>query len=74
MIRCFAADGALRVRVEDDGAGFEMGDLSARLQDGHLGLLGLRQRVELAGGELSVGSTPGEGTAISAVIPLQEEA
>jgi signal transduction histidine kinase len=71
-IRCSVVAGALRIRVEDDGAGFEMGDLSARLQHGHLGLLGLRQRVELAGGELRVESTPDEGTAVSAVIPLEE--
>ncbi len=33
------------------------------------GLLGMRHRVEAAGGSLTVSSTPGEGTLVSAVLP-----
>ena len=37
---------------------------------GHLGLIGMRQRIDLVGGELEVGSEPGKGTTIDAVVPL----
>jgi two-component system, NarL family, sensor histidine kinase DevS len=57
-------DGALRLRVTDDGKGF---DPSAPA--GGFGLIGMRERAELAGGTLELLSTPGVGTTISAVIP-----
>lgn len=57
--------------VEDDGAGF---DVAAVLGDGdpgrHLGLDGMRERVELAGGKLSIESTLGAGTALHAHLPI----
>jgi signal transduction histidine kinase len=48
--------------VRDDGVGFEPG------HEGY-GLTGMRQRVTGVGGELAVESAPGEGTAISAIVP-----
>ncbi len=59
----------IEVRVSDDGQGFAERDLSERLTHGHLGLLSLRQRVELAGGTFTVTSAPGEGTELVARIP-----
>jgi signal transduction histidine kinase len=56
--------GALRVRVRDDGRGFD----PVAATDG-FGLIGMRERAELAGGLLELRSAPGEGTTISAVIP-----
>jgi signal transduction histidine kinase len=55
---------SLRVRVSDDGKGF---DPSAQT-DG-FGLIGMRERAELAGGTMELRSAPGEGTTIGAVIP-----
>jgi signal transduction histidine kinase len=57
-------NGALRVRVRDDGRGFDPGAAT----DG-FGLISMRERAELAGGTLELLSTSGEGTTISAVIP-----
>jgi signal transduction histidine kinase len=57
-------DGALRVRVADDGKGF---DPSVRT-DG-FGLIGMRERAELAGGSLELRSTPAVGTTIVAIVP-----
>jgi signal transduction histidine kinase len=54
------------VSVEDDGEGFD----PARVESGHLGLTGMRQRAELAGGELHVVSRPRSGTRIEAFAPL----
>jgi signal transduction histidine kinase len=60
-----AADqGTLRVFVRDDGRG---GADSSRGS----GLTGLKDRVEAAGGRLSLRSPPGAGTAVEIVLPLQ---
>lgn len=56
--------GSLRVRISDDGKGF---DPEART-DG-FGLIGMRERAELAGGTLELRSAPGAGTTIVATIP-----
>jgi signal transduction histidine kinase len=55
----------LRVRVRDDGRGFDPGAAT----DG-FGLISMRERAELAGGSLELQSTPGEGTTIKATIPV----
>ncbi len=54
------------VAVEDDGVGF---DPRARKSAAH-GLMGMRYRVEAAGGELRVQSEPGRGTRVEASLPL----
>ncbi|HXW58116.1 MAG TPA: GAF domain-containing sensor histidine kinase [Solirubrobacteraceae bacterium] len=54
------------LRVRDDGEGF---DTHAK-RDG-FGLLGISERVALLGGELSIESSPGKGTVISARIPVK---
>ena len=56
----------LEVRVADDGVGGEPDG------DGH-GLLGMRERVALAGGELYAGPLPEGGFAVAARLPLGGE-
>ncbi len=51
--------------VEDDGRG-----ITEPAPPGHLGLLGIRERLELVGGEMKIESTPGEGTAVFVRIPI----
>ncbi len=60
-------DGSASVVVEDDGIGFE----PARARDGGLGLVGMRERVGLLGGRLTVESRPGAGTTFVAEVPLR---
>jgi signal transduction histidine kinase len=51
--------------IEDDGRGFEpTGD------EAGLGLVGMRERIALVGGRVSVESRPGQGTTIAAEVPL----
>jgi signal transduction histidine kinase len=61
----------LTTLVRDDGLGFEVPD---RLTDlggrGHFGLMGMKERAELAGGSLSIRSSPGSGTQVGVDIPL----
>ncbi|MGZ5360095.1 MAG: sensor histidine kinase [Solirubrobacterales bacterium] len=55
----------LTVSVSDDGTGFEPGAGTERF-----GLSGMRERVQLANGELAISSAPGEGTRVFARIPV----
>ena len=60
-----AQDVALEVTVRDDGVGFNV----ERLRTG-LGLVGMGERAELAGGRLDIESVPGAGTTVRARFPL----
>ena len=53
------------VQIRDNGSGFDPAGISRTAH----GLVGMRQRVEAAGGRLTVSSRPGEGTVVSAVLP-----
>jgi signal transduction histidine kinase len=57
---------SLRVRVSDAGCGFDPG-----VRAGGFGLIGMRERVTIAGGTLDLHSAPGEGTTITAVLPAR---
>jgi signal transduction histidine kinase len=63
-VRC--AGSAVEVSVADDGIGFD----TEAPADGGFGLAGMRERVELAGGELSVLRGADAGTVIRARLPL----
>ena len=54
-------NGALRLTVSDHGSGF---DLRQRKPGAGLGLIGMRERAEIAGGKLTVTSRPGTGTTV----------
>jgi two-component system, NarL family, sensor histidine kinase YdfH len=58
----------LEIIIGDDGIGFDPASIDA----GHYGLLGMRERVELAGGNLDVHSEPGKGTRIVIRFPLED--
>jgi signal transduction histidine kinase len=62
-------DGMVRLRVRDDGVGFDAGNGPQLLREGHFGLAGMRERASLIGGTLEVGSLPGHGTTIEARLP-----
>lgn len=59
----------VRLRVADDGRGFDGDDVRASRADGHLGLAMLRDLAEAAGGTLTVTSEPGSGTAVELEVP-----
>jgi signal transduction histidine kinase len=54
------------VEVADNGKGFD----TQRMRPSTHGLAGMRHRVEAARGKLTVSSTPGHGTRLSAMLPL----
>ena len=69
-------DEEVSVTIEDDGKGFDMeATASAPREGGHgLGLLGMRERARLLGGELSISSASGEGTAVTLRAPTRHAA
>jgi two-component system, NarL family, sensor histidine kinase YdfH len=65
-INLVATSTALKVEIKDNGAGFD----PANVPSGHYGLIGIRERVRLTGGQLSVESAPQKGTILQIEIPL----
>jgi len=66
-----ADEGTVRLRVRDDGIGFDTSNRSQPLREGHVGLAGMRERASLVGGTLEVGSIPGHGTTVEVRLPRQ---
>ena len=63
-------DGAVHLAVRDDGRGFATTDPR---KPGSFGLVGLRERASLVGGEVAVESRPGAGTTVELRVPLPRE-
>lgn len=61
------ANGTLVLKVRDNGKGFD-----SKIVEGKrtLGILGMKERAEMMGGHFTVESSPGKGTTVTAVVPL----
>ena len=68
-IRLAAEEHSVDLTIRDDGIGFDPAQAARLLKDGHYGLAGMRERVELGGGRLDLDSRPGEGTTIGVALP-----
>lgn len=64
-------DGGLVVTVADDGVGFDTSP-AAPSKPGHLGLVAMRERAELASGRFEVESRPGAGTTVAMWFPMPD--
>jgi signal transduction histidine kinase/ligand-binding sensor domain-containing protein len=62
-------DEQFRLRVRDDGKGFDRAVLSVEERPGHFGLAGMRERAKLIGGKLTVWSDVDEGTEVELRVP-----
>jgi signal transduction histidine kinase len=62
-------EGALHIRIRDDGRGITATVLEAGGRPGHFGLLGMRERAKKLGAHLEVWSKPGAGTEIDLRVP-----
>lgn len=60
----------LQIEIRDNGKGFQAGNLDQ--QNGHYGILGIRERARLIGGELSISSSR-EGTRVFLEAPVYKE-
>jgi signal transduction histidine kinase len=74
LIQCAERDGTLTIEIEDDGQGFDPSTLPPpAARERGLGLLGMRERVELLGGTLVLDSAPGRGARIAVSVPVISE-
>lgn len=62
----------IRMQIKDDGRSFNVERVMQTNGGKRLGLLGMRERVEMVGGEFHVESAAGKGTRVVAVIPLRD--
>ncbi len=65
-----AAAGMLRLEVRDDGRAFDVVRMSRSRRNKHLGLLVMRERIEMVGGVFAIESVAGRGTTVRADVPL----
>ncbi|MEN9936752.1 MAG: hypothetical protein RLZZ387_3331 [Chloroflexota bacterium] len=68
MVQVWLSQGQLAIVIEDEGCGFDA--TSALHAQRSVGLAGMRERVALLGGQLSIDSAPGEGTRLFVTLPL----
>jgi two-component system, NarL family, sensor kinase len=69
VVRLADVDGSVTLEVRDDGRGFEIAELPARLAEGHIGLQSQRERIESIGGRMDIRTSPGRGTAVRIRVP-----
>jgi signal transduction histidine kinase len=62
--------GAVCMGISDNGKGFQEQLVSHSKEKSRLGLLGMRERLEMVGGSFTIQTAPGKGTTILAQIPL----
>jgi signal transduction histidine kinase len=58
----------LQLTLTDNGAGF---DATAPIAPGHFGIAGMRDRLQLVGGTVSIASHPGRGATVTVVLPVE---
>src|SRR6185436_10638169 len=62
-------NGSICMKIKDDGKGFQTENHLHGKKQRRLGLLGMRERVEMIRGKFTIQSAPGKGTTIRALIP-----
>ena len=69
-VSAYPADGGIRVVVSDDGKGFVVAE--SMYVPGHLGLVAIRERAQLAGGRCRIESEPGAGARVEFWVPISQ--
>lgn len=62
--------GAIRMEISDNGRSFHVRKALMSDTNKRLGLVGMKERIEMIGGRLAIESTPGVGTTVRAEIPF----
>lgn len=70
-VRVFREQEQITIQVSDSGTGFK--PEMAKRREGHLGVFGMRERVESLGGQFEIQSISGQGTQVLARLPLHLE-
>ncbi|MCB0211394.1 MAG: response regulator [Anaerolineae bacterium] len=70
-LKYFTEDGFVKIKVIDNGSGFDASHLTQAKNDGSFGLYSIQERLDLFGGNLEINSLPNNGTTIMITIPQQ---
>ncbi|HJZ46991.1 MAG TPA: ATP-binding protein [Roseiflexaceae bacterium] len=70
-VRLVRQDSKLRLSIRDDGPGFDPHEVARRAGRSNWGLMSMRERAELIGARFSVASSPGHGTEVTVILPLE---
>ncbi|SFL83903.1 ATP-binding protein [Pelosinus propionicus] len=62
---------SITLRIDDNGLGIRSGAIEAARQKNRLGIYGMKERVELLGGNFTFHSISGQGTTITVIIPIR---
>lgn len=65
--------GGVCMKITDDGKSFDVEKVLHNSQVTRLGILGMRERLEMVGGSLSIVSLPGKGTTVEGCIPFPSQ-
>ena len=70
-VRIARRPGSINLTIHDDGRGFDVATtLEAAAAGGHLGIVGMRERVRASGGRFRLDSKPGNGTTVEIELPV----
>jgi PAS domain S-box-containing protein len=69
-VRIQKLDGAICMKIKDNGKGFPAERVLHAKEQKRLGMLGMKERLEMVNGNFTIQSVPGKGTTILAQIPL----
>ncbi len=72
-VRISKLSGAIRMEIHDNGKSFRVLQVLSPKTNKRLGLLGMRERLEMVGGSLHIDSARGAGTTVRAVIPFSSK-
>ncbi len=73
-VRLQLVDGVVILEINDNGTSFDVDRVLESKRQKRLGILGMRERVEMVGGTFTIESTPGNGTTVYARVPLRNGA
>jgi signal transduction histidine kinase len=69
-VSAYPVDGGIRVIVSDDGKGFVVAE--SMYVPGHIGLVAMRERAQIAGGRCHIESEPGAGARVEFWVPINQ--
>ena len=70
-IRLSLMDSKVHMEIQDNGSGFTVNGFTCSEKPDRLGLLGMKERVEMVGGQFGIESSPGFPTTIRVTLPSQ---
>jgi signal transduction histidine kinase len=72
-VKIAQAKGLARMTITDNGKSFNVQRVLDAKGSKHLGLLGMRERMEMIDGTLAIVSAPGKGTMLTAMVPFSAD-